>query len=70
MKICHFCGKGAMSGRSHRHRHSAWAQRAPKLFAGSPRTCRPPIFLPVAAPRETITACTKCLKAGKTLKVS
>lgn len=70
MRACYFCGKGAMSGRSHRHRHSAWAQRAPKTgrwFSPNLQTVR---LRTSGGNTRAALVCAKCLKAGKTLKAA
>jgi large subunit ribosomal protein L28 len=68
MKVCHFCQKGAMAGRSHRHRHSgAWAHRAPKTnrwFSPNLQTTHIPAG---GGTSKKVSVCAKCLKAGKTL---
>jgi large subunit ribosomal protein L28 len=67
MKVCHFCGKGAMAGRSHRHRHSAWAQRAPKTNRWFLPNLQTTHVSAGGGNRKTVSACAKCLKAGKSL---
>ncbi|HEY3413222.1 MAG TPA: bL28 family ribosomal protein [Armatimonadota bacterium] len=67
MRECHFCGKGAMAGRSHRHRHSAWAQRAPKTNRWFEPNLQVTHVSAGGGNQKRVLACAKCLKAGKSL---
>jgi large subunit ribosomal protein L28 len=67
MRACHFCGKGAIAGRSHRHRHSAWALRAPKTNRWFLPNLQTTHVAAGGGNKKKVTACTKCLKAGKSL---
>ncbi len=67
MRVCHFCRKGAIAGRSHRHRHSAWTQRAPKTNKWFHPNLQVTHVSMGGGNKKKVLACAKCLKAGKTL---
>ena len=68
MKVCEYCGKKAMAGRTHRHRHSAWAQRAPKTGRWFSVNLQTVHVNAGGGTTRKVTTCTKCMKAGRTLR--
>ena len=62
MAFCDICGKGTVTGRSHRHKATGrWATRAPE----TPRKFRPNLqksIVDLGGERVHLTVCTRCLR--------
>ncbi len=60
-KVCYFCGKTAMTGNNVSHSHNKTKRRfMPNLQK---------VKVTVDGETKKVLACTKCIKAGKTLSV-
>ena len=70
MKTCYICGKGPQFGQNIRHPHSgAWNRRAPRTkrrWLPNLQAAR----IRVGSSVKKIKVCTRCLKAGKVLRVA